>query len=528
MTSRAIVSRTSRLCISSPRTRTISTSMAPLKHRAVASSFIFKFPEDDMTKKPQVALFRRSGQVSTYQHKYAGVSGSVEETDENPLATAWREIQEETTLTSDSLRLFRQGKPFSFADESIGRKWTINPFGFVLKSEKEGGRGEAGIQIDWEHEGYEWFDPAVINESEGFQGVPRILESLRRVWFNIDLGEAAGKTLAEGLTALQTDHESGARQLASKALDIFIKVIRQLDTGARDQWWKNVRFAGWHLWKNGRESMGASILNVVLASLKLIEQQLPSQGTVSTDLVDGMIAELEKYTQERQDAGSKVSASLEAFLEQTISGDEPLRILTLSSSSTITSGITRVLSKTSRPVEVRVLESRPLFEGVKMASAISSFVEENKVNARLVIYTDASVGVAAKDVDVVLIGADLIDKTANVSNKTGSLPAVLTAKHVSPKSKIVVLSEKEKVLPFNPPGQEENDPCEVTQAWDGLTPSTTKGPNTHIDVKNIYFEWIPSSLIDHYVTEDGIATSEGISGWAGEVHKRADQFFTDL
>ncbi|RSL57357.1 hypothetical protein CEP54_008343 [Fusarium duplospermum] len=164
-----------------------------------------------------------------------------------------------------------------------------------------------------------------------------------------------------------------------------------------------------------------------------------------------------------------------------------------------------------------------------MASAIGSFVEENKVNSRLVIYTDASVGVAAKDVDVVLIGADLIDKTANVSNKTGSLPAVLTANHVSPKSKIVVLSEKEKVLPFNPPGQEENDPCEVMQAWGGLTPSTTKGPNTaHIEVKNIYFEWIPSSLIDHYVTEDGIATSEGISEWAGEVHKRAGQFFTDL
>lgn len=424
--------------------------------------------------------------------------------------------------------MFRQGKPFSFADESIGRKWTINPFGFVLISEKEGGRGEAGIQIDWEHEGYEWFDPDVVNDSESFQGVPRILESLRRVWFNIDLGEEAGKTLAKGLVALQRDHESGARQLASKALDIFINAIRQLDTGARDQWWKNVRFAGWHLWKNGRESMGASILNVILSSLKLIEQRLHSQSTLSTASVDGMIAELEKYAQERQDAGSQVGASLEVFLEGTFSGDGPLRILTLSSSSTITSSIKRVLSNTSRPVEVHILESRPLFEGVKMASAIGSFVDENKANTRLVIYTDASASVAAKDVNVVLIGADLIDKMANVSNKTGSLPAVLTAKHVSPKSKIVVLSEKEKVLPFNPPGQEENDPHEVTQAWDRLTPSTTKGPNTHIDVKNIYFEWIPSSLIDHYVTEDGLVTSEGISEWAGEIHKRADQFFTDL
>lgn len=38
----------------------------PLKKRAVVSSFLFKFPEGD-SKKPLVALFRRSGQVSTYR-----------------------------------------------------------------------------------------------------------------------------------------------------------------------------------------------------------------------------------------------------------------------------------------------------------------------------------------------------------------------------------------------------------------------------------------------------------------------------
>ena len=38
-----------------------------LKKRAVAGSFLFRYIDDGSEKKPQVALFRRSGKVSTYQ-----------------------------------------------------------------------------------------------------------------------------------------------------------------------------------------------------------------------------------------------------------------------------------------------------------------------------------------------------------------------------------------------------------------------------------------------------------------------------
>ncbi|RKK66016.1 hypothetical protein BFJ69_g15775 [Fusarium oxysporum] len=502
--------------------------MAPLKHSDVATSFIFRFPADDAAKKPQVALFRRSSHVNTYQHKYAGISGSVEETDADPLATAWRELAEETTLTDNSLRLFRKGKPFSFADESIGREWTVNPFAFALKSETDGGCGEAGIKIDWEHEGYEWFDPDAINDSEGFESVPRILESLRRVWFNLGLGEEAGNTLNQGLVALQEDHESGARQLATKALDTYIDVIAKLDFTDRVLWWKNVRFVGWHLWKNGRESMGASILNVVLSALDIVQNAIPPSGPLDNISVDNILQVLRNYARDRQNTTSRTSATFQTFIEQHLSGGGPLKILTLSSSSTITSAITYVIGNTLRPVEVRVLESRPLFEGVKMAQSIASCANNSKAKTRLIIHTDASVGVAAKDIDVVLIGADLIDKTAAVSNKVGSLPTVLTAKYVSPKAKIVALSEKEKVLPFAPPGQEENDPCELMQAWGDLSSAVKGVPHSQVIVKNVYFEWVPSDLIDHYITEDGVTGYEGILNYAQEVGKKADQYFTNL
>ncbi|KNB04268.1 hypothetical protein FOXG_06446 [Fusarium oxysporum f. sp. lycopersici 4287] len=460
----------------------LSSRMAPLKHRDVATSFIFRFPAEGEAKKPQVALFRRSG----------------------------------------------HGKPFSFADESIGREWTVNPFGFVLKSESDGGRGEAGIKIDWEHEGYEWFDPDAINDSDDFEGVPRILESLRRVWFNVDLGEVAGNTLSRGLVALQEDHESGARQLATKALHTYIDVIKKLDSTDQVQWWNNIRFAGWHLWKNGRESMGASILNVVLSALDIVQDGIPPSGPLDKSSIDNIVRALGDYARDRQNTTSRTGAMFQAFIEQHLSGDGPLKILTLSSSSTITSAITHVMGNTSRPVEVHVLESRPLFEGVKMAQSIASCANNSKAKTRLIIHTDASVGIAAKDIDIVLIGADLIDKTAAVSNKVGSLPVVLTAKYVSPKAKIVILSEKEKVLPFAPPGQEENDSCEVMQAWGDLSSAVREVPHSLVTVKNVYFEWVSPDLIDHYITEDGVTGRAGMSNYAQEVEKKADQYFTNL
>lgn len=430
-------------------------------------------------------------------------------------------------MTSKSLKLFRQGKPYSFIDESIGREWTINPFGFILKSEKDGGKSEAGIQLDWEHEDYRWFDPDEVNESESFEGVPRILESLRRVWFDIDLGKEAGSALGNGLLVLQRDHESGARQLASKALDIYMDVISKLDASSRDLWWKNVRYAGWHLWKNGRESMGASILTVVLSSLTIIEQKLHARDS-QQDFLEGVVLELKNYSQQRQDASAQISEAFRTFVEDNFAGAKTINILTLSSSSTITESIVHVLKQGRPSLDIRVLESRPLFEGVTMAQKLATLTKTLSPESNVTVYTDASAGIAAKDVDLVLIGADLINKEGDVSNKTGSLPAVLAAKHISPKAQVIALSEKEKILPFKAPGHEDNDFQELIGAWGDVVPQEKADNIAHVNVKNVYFEWVAASLIDCYVTEEGVTSSDGIGNWAHDVQSRADRFFTNL
>ncbi|PGG98224.1 hypothetical protein AJ79_08933 [Helicocarpus griseus UAMH5409] len=159
-----------------------------LEKRAVVSSFIFKLPTDPDSK-PLVALFKRSAKVSTYTHHLAPISGSISPTtDPTPLAAAQRELSEETELDASSLTLWRTGEPFTFSDESVGREWTVFPFGFLLKREDEGGKGEEGVRTDWEHEGWGWYDPDEVLAGDGevmvkgVPGVPRLKESLGRVW----------------------------------------------------------------------------------------------------------------------------------------------------------------------------------------------------------------------------------------------------------------------------------------------------------------------------------------------------------
>lgn len=89
------------------------------------------------------------------------------------------------------------------------------------------------------------------------------------------MDKQAGTTLAEGLQRLQTDHQSGSQELTSFALTVFRDVVVQSRTGdgvLDDQWWTGVRMAAWHLGKNGRESMGTSVMNALISVLEDIDE----------------------------------------------------------------------------------------------------------------------------------------------------------------------------------------------------------------------------------------------------------------
>ncbi|KAL5365867.1 hypothetical protein BJX96DRAFT_20326 [Aspergillus floccosus] len=515
-----------------------------LEKRAVVSSFIFRFPRGQT--KPDVALFKRSDKVRTYQHHLAPISGSIDRTDKEPLAAAWRELHEETTLTRTALALWRTGKPFSFSDASVGREWTVHPFAFRLKSEDDA----RAIHTDWEHESWGWYDPQrVIDEIGGAHGVPRLTDSLRRVWFEGETGERAGRTLATGLERLRTDHESGSRELTAIAIRVFgdfIAQSREGDDKLDEGWWRGVRMAAWHLIKNGRESMGAATLSAVLGVLTEMESVLQMQTESVEAKWERMLAVIDSQLQNRSSRATRLQKSFVEYLQSTFleSGQrEKLTVLTTSASSTIRDSLLNAYAALDLDtLELRVLESRPLFEGATLAACVLSqfqfqFQSSPDKHFHVKLYTDASAAVASEGVDIVLLGADQISATKGVSNKTGSLPLALSAKHMSPAVKIAVLSEVEKI---NGTGgvvrddhAEDNDPMEIVGTWkhDGVKGAQVlkePGERATVEVQNTYFEWVPLDIVDAFVCEEGVMSEDDIRQKSEKLGELSRRYFGDL
>lgn len=442
------------------------------------------------------------------------------------------------------------GKPYTFSDSSIGRQWTVNPFAFRLKSPKDAGRGADAIKIDWEHEGWEWYDPGDVKDDGHFGGVPRLAESLHRVWFEAQMNEGASKALRSGLEELKTDHQSGSHELTTVALKAFRDVLVYLRDDPR--WWDTARMAAWHLWKNGRESMGAATLNAFLGVLGDMES-MQGHDLKCECTWNRVLAVVDHHLERRRTMPAKIKDTFAAYLTtetlfstQTES-NSTLTLLTLSASSTIRDSILDAFA--SLPIshlDLRILESRPLFEGASMASSLvsefqSKFPSSSDRHLKLSVHTDASAALASIDVDFVLLGADRISSSGWVSNKTGSLPAVLSAKHVSPNAKVLIFSELEKLSESDAEEHkvEDNDPTEVVAPWidsgvkgvkvlEELREVHSGTAHCTVDVKNVYFEWVPAELIDAYVCEEGTLDLAKIREKAVQVQEKAKKYLGSL
>jgi 8-oxo-dGTP diphosphatase len=135
----------------------------------------------------EVLILRRSARVRTYRGRWAGVSGYLEaapagarpgerpEPGARPPSArdqAWREVREETGLSSADAELVHSGEPFTFEDPELDTRWTVHPFLFRV-------RPGAAIAIDWEHTEARWVRPGVLGR---YRTVPRLREALARVY----------------------------------------------------------------------------------------------------------------------------------------------------------------------------------------------------------------------------------------------------------------------------------------------------------------------------------------------------------
>ena len=116
----------------------------------------------------EILILRRSQRVSTYQGRWAGVSGYIETTADEQALT---EIEEETSLSPQDVELTRKGKPLTVEDKGLGVRWVIHPYLFHIKDRDK-------IKIDWEHKEAKWIKPQDIAE---FETVPKLKETLAQV-----------------------------------------------------------------------------------------------------------------------------------------------------------------------------------------------------------------------------------------------------------------------------------------------------------------------------------------------------------
>jgi hypothetical protein len=261
------------------------------------------------------------------------------------LDAAWRELKEETSLTPSSAKLWRKGRPFTFQDYEVGREWTIYPFAFLLKSypcshtkvdeETTSVDKTDGVVLDWEHDFHNWYDPEEVLQrlfEDGAEAmvseqklVPRIADSLIRVYPEYEFGSMAGKRLRDGLQQLQDDHASGARELATIALGILRDMLVNMRPSEAyegeanwEEWWKKVRLAAWHIWTNGRESMGAAIASTLITALTELED-FQRDGQYHAEYVEQLMNSL---VDERKAMTAELSKAFAAYVKHELLTDQ--------------------------------------------------------------------------------------------------------------------------------------------------------------------------------------------------------------
>lgn len=128
--------------------------------RDVVTSFLWNNGE--------VLILRRSAKVGTFRGRWAGVSGYIEDPEDEQ---AIREITEETELLDADFKLLKKGKLLEVEDPENNVLWRVRPYLFSIE-----GRGR--IKIDWEHTETRWIKPEEISSFETVPGLKEALFSL--------------------------------------------------------------------------------------------------------------------------------------------------------------------------------------------------------------------------------------------------------------------------------------------------------------------------------------------------------------
>lgn len=174
-------------------------------------------------------------------------------------------------------------------------------------------------------------------------------------------------------------------------------------------------------------------------------------------------------------------------------------ILTHSRSSTVVATLAEA-RRAGRLLTVVATESRPLFEGRRLASELAE-----KAIAVISI-ADAAASLLMDRVDLVLIGADKITPESLI-NKTGTRMIVLAARERG--LPVYALCDSSKFIAADYCAAVARDEREGNELWPGAPEQVT--------IVNRYFEPTPLAYFTGIVTEDGVLTAPEVARQAGTV-----------
>ncbi len=117
----------------------------------------------------KILLLKRSGAVSTYQGRWAGVSGYLKN-NERPEQRAIKEIEEETGLIGSDVILKKTGDVVEVVDTDQNRTWLIHTFLFEATSNK--------IKLNEENERYVWIRPEQLKNYNTVPALDRVFKKL--------------------------------------------------------------------------------------------------------------------------------------------------------------------------------------------------------------------------------------------------------------------------------------------------------------------------------------------------------------
>lgn len=114
----------------------------------------------------KILLVQRSAKTGTYQRRWAGISGYLE--DATPLQQALREIREETGLEETTVHLTRAGKPLEVPAPELATCWVVYPSLFDIDTPDQ-------IRLDCENTALRWILPEQL---PAYPTVPGLAQAL--------------------------------------------------------------------------------------------------------------------------------------------------------------------------------------------------------------------------------------------------------------------------------------------------------------------------------------------------------------